>query len=99
MGTKTGVDVKVRGKRQWRQRSPQGGPAAGGGAVYGLGMIGALVYFLGSAASGADYVLAFPKAMFWPAILVHKLLKSLDKSTNLAPVFFSVADEDVGHFG
>jgi hypothetical protein len=41
-------------------------------------MIGALVYFFGSAASGTDYVLAFPKAMLWPAVLVYKLLKSLD---------------------
>ena len=31
---------------------------------YGLGMIGALVYFFGSAVSGSDYVLAFPEAMF-----------------------------------
>ena len=48
----------------------------GGGAVYGIGMIGALVYFLQAAESGWDYVLAFPKAIVWPALLVYKLLKS-----------------------
>jgi hypothetical protein len=62
----------------WRKarRSRQGGPAAGGGAVYGIGLIGALVYFLRAAESSWDYVLAFPKAIVWPALLVYKLLKS-----------------------
>jgi hypothetical protein len=52
------------------------GAPAGGGAVYGLGMIGALVYFFGSAESGRDRLLAVPKASVWPALLVYKLLKS-----------------------
>jgi len=39
-------------------------------------MIGALVYFLQAAESGRDYLLAFPKAIVWPALLVYKLLKS-----------------------
>ena len=61
----------------WKtRRSRQNGPAAGGGAVYGLGMIGAIVYFFGSAETGRDYVLAIPKASVWPALLVYKLLKS-----------------------
>ncbi len=41
-------------------------------------MIGALLYFFGSATSGTDYALAFPKAMLWPAILVYRLFKNLD---------------------
>jgi hypothetical protein len=67
-----------REKKAWRprQRPPQNGTAAGGGAVYGLGMIGALVYFFRSAQTGQDYVLAVPKAVVWPALLVYKLLKS-----------------------
>ena len=52
-----------------------GGAQPGGGAVYGLGMIGAMAYFFGSAESGRDYALAAPKAIFWPALLVFKLLK------------------------
>jgi hypothetical protein len=48
-----------------------------GGAVYGLGMIGALVYFLGAAGSGREYVLAFPKAAVWPALLVFMVFKRL----------------------
>ena len=64
---------------RWKARaSRQDGAAnSGGGAVYGLGMIGAVVYFFGSAQSGRDYVLAAPKAVFWPALLVYKLLKYL----------------------
>ncbi|MGD8485944.1 MAG: hypothetical protein PVH07_04820 [Chloroflexota bacterium] len=32
----------------------------------------------GSRLGARDYVLAFPRALFWPAVLVYKLLKSLD---------------------
>jgi hypothetical protein len=52
-------------------------PPPSGGAVYGLGMIGALAYFLGTAGSGTDYVLAFGKAVVWPAILVYRAFKVL----------------------
>jgi hypothetical protein len=44
------------------------------GAVYGLGFIGAAVYFIGHAASFWDGVLGFLKALVWPAMLVYKLL-------------------------
>jgi hypothetical protein len=40
-------------------------------------MIGAMAFFFGSAETGRDYALAAPKAAFWPALLVYKLLKSL----------------------
>jgi hypothetical protein len=63
---------------RWKTRRPrQDGAGAGGGAVYGLGMIGAVAYFLESAESGRDYALAAPKAIFWPALLVYKLFKNL----------------------
>jgi hypothetical protein len=63
---------------RWKARgSRQGGTQTGGGAVYGLGMIGAAAYFFGSAESGRDYALAVPKAVFWPALLVYRLLKYL----------------------
>jgi hypothetical protein len=63
---------------RWKtRRSRQDAPANGGGAVYGLGLIGAMAYFFQSAESGRDYVLAFPKAVFWPALIVYKLLKNL----------------------
>ncbi len=41
-------------------------------------MIGALAYFFQSAATGRDRALAAPKAVFWPALLVYKVLKHLN---------------------
>jgi hypothetical protein len=79
MDTMASASAAAPGDRmaRWKARgSRQGGTQGGGGAVYGLGMIGALVFFFGSAESGRDYTLAVPKAAFWPALLVYKLLKS-----------------------
>jgi hypothetical protein len=47
---------------------------AGGGAVYGFGLIGALVYYLQQASNFWQVVLAFLKALVWPALLVYHLL-------------------------
>jgi hypothetical protein len=79
MGTMADADTGRGDRRPWRRsrRSRQDGAAAGGGAVYGIGMIGALVYFLQAAESGWDYALALPKAVVWPALLVYRLFKSL----------------------
>ncbi len=49
----------------------------GGGAVYGLGFIGALVYYISTATSFWMGVLGVLKAIVWPAFLVYGLLKSL----------------------
>ena len=66
------------GMAKWKgNMSTRSAPPAGGGAVYGLGMIGALAYFLGSAESGRDYVLALGKAIVWPALLVNRAFKVL----------------------
>lgn len=45
--------------------------AGAGGAVYGLGLIGALVYFWQQADSVGDHLIAVLKALVWPALLVH----------------------------
>lgn len=50
---------------------------AGGGAVYGLGFIGALVYFLSHATSFWMGVLGILKAMVWPAMFVYYLFDFL----------------------
>jgi hypothetical protein len=44
------------------------------GAIFGLGFIGALVYFIGHAQTFGQGVLGFLKAMVWPALVVYKLL-------------------------
>lgn len=50
---------------------------AGGGAVYGLGFIGALIYFLIHATTFWGGVLGILKAIVWPALLVFQLLTFL----------------------
>jgi len=45
-----------------------------GGAVYGLGFIGAAVYYISQSTGFWMGVLGFLKALVWPAFLVYKLL-------------------------
>jgi len=50
---------------------------AQGGAIYGIGLIGAAVYFISNAVGFWMIVLGILKALVWPAILVFEALKSL----------------------
>jgi len=50
--------------------------SASAGAVYGLGLIGALIYFLQAANGFWEVILAFLQAIVWPAYIVYKLLES-----------------------
>jgi len=47
------------------------------GAVYGLGFIGAAIYFITNATGFWMGVLGFLKAMVWPAFLVYEAFKQL----------------------
>jgi len=47
------------------------------GAVYGLGMIGAWVYYISHATTFWVGVLGIFKGIFWPAMLVYEALKTL----------------------
>ena len=47
------------------------------GAIYGLGFIGALVYFIQHASNFGEGLLGVLKAMVWPAFVVYKLLQFL----------------------
>lgn len=49
----------------------------GSGAVYGIGMIGALIYYVQHAGTFWLGVLGILKALVWPAFLVYDLLKFL----------------------
>ena len=46
-------------------------------ALYGLGVIGALFYFVSSAVGFWPVVVAIIKAIFWPAFVVFKILGML----------------------
>jgi hypothetical protein len=48
-----------------------------GGAIYGLGFIGAAVYYISTATGFWMGVLGFLKALVWPAFMVYGLLKFL----------------------
>jgi len=49
----------------------------GSSAIYGLGVVGALFYFLQGASTFTMVMVGIGKAFFWPAILMFKLLTYL----------------------
>lgn len=61
-------------KETTRCKVHEGSPA---GAIYGLGFIGAAVYFIGHAPTFWMGVLGFLKALVWPAFLVYGVLNFL----------------------
>lgn len=48
-----------------------------GGAVYGLGFIGALVYFIQHASNFQAGLFGVVKAIIWPVLVVYKALELL----------------------
>ena len=53
------------------------GAGGGGNAVYGLGLIGALVYYIQAADGFWSIVLGILKALVWPAFVIYDLLRFL----------------------
>ena len=49
------------------------------GAVYGLGLIGACIYYIGRATTPQEKALGFLKGLVWPVFLVYELLEFLHK--------------------
>jgi len=50
---------------------------ASSGAVYGLGFVGAAIWFISTATGFWMGVLGFLKAIVWPAFLVYQAFKEL----------------------
>jgi hypothetical protein len=50
------------------------GPNCNSGAVYGMGLIASLIYFLQNAQGLVEILLGIGKAILWPAFVVYKLL-------------------------
>ncbi len=48
------------------------------GAVYGLGFIGALIYYIQHASSLVDGLFGVLKALVWPALLIYKVIALLN---------------------
>jgi hypothetical protein len=51
--------------------------AAGGGAIYALGILGAWVYFWRQADVWWEYVLVLFQGLFWPAFMVYRVFQAL----------------------
>ncbi len=61
------------------QHKPRVIRQGGGNPVYGIGMIGAWVYYFKRATTAQERVQAFFKGLAWPAFLVHDLFVFLEK--------------------
>jgi len=57
-------------KNEFRQHGPSN-------TVYGMGFIGAAIYYISHATGFWMGVLGFIKAIFWPGFLVYEALKVL----------------------
>ncbi|MFH0760105.1 MAG: hypothetical protein V2A67_01215 [Bacteroidota bacterium] len=60
-----------------KEKTPHVTNNAAAGAVYGLGLIGAAIYFIGHAATFWAGVLGFLKAIIWPVFMVIKAFEFL----------------------
>jgi len=55
------------------------GSCASSGAIYGMGFIGAVIYYIQHSDTFWAGVVGVLKAIVWPAILVYKLIELLSK--------------------
>ena len=53
--------------------------SGGSDAVYGLGIIGAWVFYIGGAKTTEERIKGFFKGLVWPAFLVYELFVFLNK--------------------
>lgn len=48
------------------------------GAIYGIGMLGAIVYFVQRANGIGEIIVGLIKGVFWPGVVVHRALELLN---------------------
>jgi hypothetical protein len=68
--------MSAEGENKKMKKQSQGGSSD---SVYGLGLIGAWVYYIGRATTTEEKVKGFFKGFVWPAILVYRLLEFFEK--------------------
>ena len=61
-------------KKKWKKMDCGTGS---GGAIYGLGFVGAAVFYLQQATTVWEGIIGILKAIVWPAFLIHKVLNLL----------------------
>ena len=62
---------------QEKKKIKNNGGSGVAGAVYGMGLIGAAIYYIQHAPTFWLGVLGFLKALVWPVFLIYKLLEFL----------------------
>ncbi len=59
--------------KKWN--NSKAGASAGVGAIYGLGFIGAVIYYIQHAATFWEAIVGLLQAFVWPAFVVYKVLE------------------------
>lgn len=59
------IMAKMKGSSDW-------------GAIYSIGVIGAVIYFFQRADGFVEVVVGLIKGVFWPGVIVHKVLELLN---------------------
>ncbi|VVB57372.1 Uncharacterised protein [uncultured archaeon] len=78
IGTKIEKECKDGDCKSWQAGGCAPKPGCGsGGAFYGLGFLGALVYYVTTANGAWAIIIGILKAIVWPAFLVFELMKFL----------------------
>jgi len=70
------VDCDCCEGKYWKHKHHHG-HGGGSGAVYGLGVIGALVYYFQSVVTFQEGLIAIFKSLTWPAFMVYRVLQLL----------------------
>ncbi len=65
------LDNNPENYKRWKHMHKSGNP----GVLYGLGFIGAAVYFIQHATTLGAGLIGILKAIIWPALLVYKFLE------------------------
>ncbi len=74
---KSSSSIKITGIENLKNLDCKPASPGASGAVYGLGFLGALYYYLTTATSLWMGVVGVIKAIFWPGVLVYGALKFL----------------------
>lgn len=71
----TAESTPIKHEHQTTQMHQSGGSSP----VYGIGLIGAWVYYFRRATTNLERIQAFLKGLVWPAFLVYELFVFLEK--------------------
>jgi len=77
IGSKIDKECACEEKKSWFSKGCGPSVSGGCGAGYGIGFLGALVYFVTTAPDFWGLVIGIIKAIFWPGVIVYGVLKFL----------------------